>query len=124
MQNVEGAARYIVKDVRDPAKKEVPPAWFSGKLFSYSGRFFAAPLKVLMQAVVKDWREQSRKRSREHQIDSHEERMNDPENELARDVPDQSAARPPCEYIMEDRHLDGDAVDLRVEPTPAPSDVS
>jgi hypothetical protein len=50
--NSEGSARYVVKDLREGSKKEVPPADFSGRLFSYSGRFLAEPLRVLLKAVV------------------------------------------------------------------------
>jgi hypothetical protein len=57
----EGAARYVVKDVRDWTKKEVPPAWFRGKLFTSSKRFLAQPLKVLMRAVVSGWQAKTRK---------------------------------------------------------------
>jgi hypothetical protein len=52
----EATARYVVKDLRDGSKKEVPPAEFGGRLFSYSKGFLAEPLKVLMRAVVEEWR--------------------------------------------------------------------
>jgi hypothetical protein len=60
--SAEASARYLVKDVKDGSKKEVPPAWFHGKLFSYSKRFLAEPLKVLLRAVVEDWRAEARYR--------------------------------------------------------------
>jgi hypothetical protein len=62
-RSAAAAARYIVKDLKDGSKKEVPPVEFSGRLFSYSGHFLAQPLKVLMRAVVKEWRSQARNRS-------------------------------------------------------------
>jgi hypothetical protein len=65
--NAEGSARYVVKDLRDGSKKEVPPAEYDGKLFSYSKRFLAQPLKALMGAVVGEWRAQARGRARNHQ---------------------------------------------------------
>jgi hypothetical protein len=60
VRSVEAAARYVVKDVRAWWKKEVPPAEFSGRLFSYSKQFLAEPLKLLMRAVVEEWRERAR----------------------------------------------------------------
>ncbi len=68
--SVEASARYVVKDVKDGSKKEVPPAWFRGRLFSYSKGFLAEPLKVLMRAVVEEWRAQARKRTGKHQPDN------------------------------------------------------
>jgi hypothetical protein len=62
VRTVEGAARYIVKDLRDSLKKEVPPADFCGRLFSYSKRFLAQPLKAIMRAMVEEWRVQACKR--------------------------------------------------------------
>jgi hypothetical protein len=44
----------------DSSKKEVPPAGFKGKLFSYSRQFFAKPLAVLAREVVEAWRTQAR----------------------------------------------------------------
>ena len=63
VRSAEASVRYIVKDMKNGSKKEVPPAEFSGRLFSYSGHFLAEPLKVLMRAVVKEWRSQARNRS-------------------------------------------------------------
>ena len=62
VRSVEAAARYIVKDLKDGSKKEVPPAEFGGKLFSYSPGFLAEPLKALLKAVVAEWRAKMRKR--------------------------------------------------------------
>ena len=56
----DAAARYVVKDLSDSSKKEVPPAGFKGKLFSYSRQFFAKPLAVLAREVVEAWRTQAR----------------------------------------------------------------
>jgi hypothetical protein len=65
--NSEGSARYVVKDLRDGSKKEVPPAEFGGRLFSYSKHFLAEPLKALLRAVVDEWRSQARTRTAKHQ---------------------------------------------------------
>jgi hypothetical protein len=65
VRNAEATARYVVKDLQDGSKKEVPPAEFSGKLFSYSKGFLAEPLKVLLRAVVQEWQSEARNRSRE-----------------------------------------------------------
>ena len=100
VRNVEGTARYITKDVMDPSRG--PAAWFRGKLFSYSKGFLAAPLKELLRAVVAEWRSQVQNRSGDDQRGDQEERLDIAEKDTARDVPQQSAARPPCEYMMED----------------------
>ncbi len=60
VRSAEAAARYVVKDLQDGAKKELPPADFGGKLFSYSKHFLAQPLKVLLRAVVGEWRAAAR----------------------------------------------------------------
>ena len=60
--SVDGAARYVVKDLQDGSKKGVPPEEFGGRLFSYSKGFLAEPLKILMRAVVEEWRVTSRTR--------------------------------------------------------------
>ncbi len=60
--SAEASACYVVKDVKDGSKKEVPPSWFRGELFSYSKGFLAEPLKALMRAVVKEWQAKARKR--------------------------------------------------------------
>jgi hypothetical protein len=54
-----GSARYVVKDLRDRSKKEVPPGDFGGRLFSYSKRFLSEPLKVLIRDAVEEWRVKS-----------------------------------------------------------------
>jgi hypothetical protein len=59
--NAEGLARYVVKDLRDGSKKEVPPPEFGGRLFSCSKHFLAEPLKSLLRAVVEEWRAQARR---------------------------------------------------------------
>ena len=63
VRSVEAAVRYVVKDLRDGSKKEVPPAEFGGKLFSYSKGFLSEPLKALMRAVVDEWRARARTRT-------------------------------------------------------------
>jgi hypothetical protein len=56
VRSAEASARYVVKDLRDGSKKEVPPEEFGGRLFSCSKRFLSQPLKALLRAVVDDWR--------------------------------------------------------------------
>jgi hypothetical protein len=69
--SAEASARYVVKDLRDGAKKEVPPADFGGKLFSYSRGFLTEPLKALLRAAVDEWRSAARTRTGKHQgVDS------------------------------------------------------
>jgi hypothetical protein len=67
VSNAEGSARYAVKDVKDGSKKELPPAEFGGRLFSSSKRFLAEPLKVLVRAVVEEWRSRARNRASDRQ---------------------------------------------------------
>jgi hypothetical protein len=62
VSSVDGAARYVVKDLQDGSKKEVPPEEFGGRLFSSSKHFLAEPLKILMRAVVEEWRVTARTR--------------------------------------------------------------
>jgi hypothetical protein len=62
VRGVEAAGRYVLKDVKDGRKKEVPPADFGGKLFSYSKHFLAEPMQVLLRAVVEEWRVRAQKR--------------------------------------------------------------
>jgi hypothetical protein len=56
VRSAEASARYVVKDLRDGSKKEVPPEEFGGRLFSYSKRFLSQPLKALLREVVDEWR--------------------------------------------------------------------
>jgi hypothetical protein len=56
VRSADATARYLVKDVKDWWKKELPPAEFTGRVFSYSKRFLARPLKILMREVVMEWR--------------------------------------------------------------------
>jgi hypothetical protein len=51
-----------VKDVKAWWKKELPPTDFCGRLFSYSKRFLAQPLKALVAAEVEEWRAQAQSR--------------------------------------------------------------
>ena len=62
VRSAEATARYLVKDVKAWWKKELPPAGFHGKLFSYSKLFLAQPLKALVAAVVEEWRAQAQSR--------------------------------------------------------------
>jgi hypothetical protein len=65
VRSAEAAARYVVKDIQDGSKKEVPPAEFGGKLFSSTRLFLAEPLKVLLRAVAAEWRVKARVRKGE-----------------------------------------------------------
>jgi hypothetical protein len=56
VRSADAVARYLVKDLTAWWKKELPPAEFRGKLFTYSKRFLARPLKILMREVVAEWR--------------------------------------------------------------------
>jgi hypothetical protein len=62
VRSADAIARYVVKDVKAWWKKELPPAGFHGKLFSYSKLFLAQPLKALVAAVVEEWRAQAQSR--------------------------------------------------------------
>jgi hypothetical protein len=56
VRTTDGTARYVVKDVKAWWKKELAPSEFGGRVFSYSKRFLARPLKILMREVVMEWR--------------------------------------------------------------------
>jgi hypothetical protein len=71
VRSAAASARYVVKDLRDGSKKEVPPAEFGGRLFSYSKRFLAESLKALLRAAVTEWQTQARKKAA-HQGDTGE----------------------------------------------------
>jgi hypothetical protein len=62
VRSAEATARYIVKDVKDGSKKEIPPEEFGGRLFSSSKHFLTAPLNVITRAVVEEWQTQARYR--------------------------------------------------------------
>jgi hypothetical protein len=51
----DAVARYVVKDVRDDSKKELPPKDFRGKVYSYSDGFFSAPVKDLWRDQLAEW---------------------------------------------------------------------
>jgi hypothetical protein len=48
-------ARYIVKDLKDAAKKEVAPKSYEGRVMTYSRRFLAKSMKKLWRELVDDW---------------------------------------------------------------------
>jgi hypothetical protein len=48
-------ARYIAKDLRDSSKKELAPAAFKGRIYSYSRAFFTKPAAALWQEQLQEW---------------------------------------------------------------------
>jgi hypothetical protein len=48
-------AHYIVKDLKDTRKKELPPENFRGRVFSYSRGFFSDSLKNHWKKQRGDW---------------------------------------------------------------------
>jgi hypothetical protein len=61
VRNPVALARYLVKHVHDPAKKQVAPRTYSGKVMTYSKGFLSQKMKTLEREVVGEW-----KRRREH----------------------------------------------------------
>jgi hypothetical protein len=55
VRNPGGLARYVVKDLKDRAKKELPPRSFQGRLFSYSRHFFTKSVAALWEEQVREW---------------------------------------------------------------------
>ena len=55
VQNLIGAARYIVKHVTDPTKKEVAPRTYEGRVMTYSKAFFSQSMKALWREQVREW---------------------------------------------------------------------
>jgi hypothetical protein len=56
VRNPQATARYIVKAVRDDAKKALPPPTFHGRLIAYSRDFLSRPLTMLWQETLAEWR--------------------------------------------------------------------
>jgi hypothetical protein len=48
-------ARYLVKDIKDGSKKEVPPQSFRGRLLRYSKGFFSAKVADLWREQIAEW---------------------------------------------------------------------
>src|SRR5262249_18551335 len=59
VRSADATARYVVKDVKAWWKKELPPAEFTGSVCSYSKRFLARPLKILMREVMMERRDKA-----------------------------------------------------------------
>jgi len=53
-------ARYVVKDLKDSSKKELVPATFRGRLFSYSRHFFTKQVQALWLELRQEWYRQPR----------------------------------------------------------------
>jgi hypothetical protein len=50
-----GAARYIVKHVRDGAKKEVAPRTYQGRVMTYSKGFLSQSMDALWREQLREW---------------------------------------------------------------------
>jgi hypothetical protein len=48
-------ARYVVKNLKDDAKKELPPRSFRGRIFTYSRGFFTKPVAALWKEQLREW---------------------------------------------------------------------
>jgi hypothetical protein len=68
VRNPVGLGRYVFKDVKDQSQVEAPPGEFTGRLFSYSRAFFAAPIRDLWRAQLREWEELRRTSA----IDAHD----------------------------------------------------
>jgi hypothetical protein len=55
VRNPIGAARYIVKHVRDEAKKEVAPRTYPGRVMTYSKGFLSQSLDTLWREQLREW---------------------------------------------------------------------
>ena len=55
VRNPAGIANYIVKNLKDASKKELAPTTFSGRLYSYSRRFFTQPVAALWAQQLRQW---------------------------------------------------------------------
>jgi hypothetical protein len=48
-------ARYVVKDIKHDAKKELAPATFQGRIFTYSRGFFTKSVTTLWKEQLWEW---------------------------------------------------------------------
>jgi hypothetical protein len=48
-------ANYVVKNLKDASKKEVPPDSFRGRLFTYSRHFFTKQIAILWKEQTQEW---------------------------------------------------------------------
>jgi hypothetical protein len=55
VQNPAGLARYLVKNIKDAAKKEVAPKSYGGRVMTYSRGFLTRPMEVLWREELNDW---------------------------------------------------------------------
>jgi hypothetical protein len=54
--NSPGAiANYVVKNLTDGSKKEVPPTTFPGRIYTYSRSFFTRPVAALWKQILQEW---------------------------------------------------------------------
>jgi hypothetical protein len=48
-------ANYLVKNLKDASKKELPPESFKGRIFTCSRHFFTKPIATLWKEQVQEW---------------------------------------------------------------------
>lgn len=53
--NPVGLANYVVKHLKDGAKKELAPESFRGRIYSYSKGFFTKPVAALWEEQLSEW---------------------------------------------------------------------
>jgi hypothetical protein len=55
VRNPIGIANYVVKHLKDDAKKELPPESFRGKVYLYSHGFFTKKVAALWKEQIQEW---------------------------------------------------------------------
>jgi hypothetical protein len=55
VRNPIGMANYVVKHLKDSAKKELPPEGFRGRIYSYSRAFFTKQVASLWLEQRQEW---------------------------------------------------------------------
>ena len=55
VRNPVGLAKYVVKDLKDRSKAELPPAEFKGRIFTMSQTFLVRPRDILLNEVKAKW---------------------------------------------------------------------
>jgi hypothetical protein len=50
-----GLANYLVKNLKDCSKKELPPGSFRGRIYTYSRHFFTKPVATIWEEQRKEW---------------------------------------------------------------------
>jgi hypothetical protein len=48
-------ANYVVKNLKNGSKKEVPPKSFRGRVYTYSRSFFTRPVAALWKQILQEW---------------------------------------------------------------------